>query len=502
MIKEILTQRNQFSGDRLPVDDKSITQQVLKNRHIDMNLRASEKSNRFPIGTLVFIKNEHDKKTAREMYLVVEKGPEHKPNTILVQKLIHVLDNKRGEIRPRKYLVKPEQLMVIPGFNNVIPVPHPTLAVPPENKPKPSVKVPNMDAKHPTSGDFSQKRSGKYVGGPQHVDQYDSTSDEDDDMLDKNEEDEGLDDLLDGLRTPDPADIDGEEDPDDGGERDAGDDHDAGVEHDAGGEHGDSDGNTEDEQAHGDSSDGGDDGTDENNLPQAVIAEEEGDNMENNDDSDDNQQLIGQLPPPQIHHQSPPQVVSQRAAAVRAGPGIRRAVSGNPQIIPQIDGAYKTPPTSADVTPTDIPSAATDEEVTKTSMEAIVDDETIYEDDLEWDDDPSTSELSPDIYQDMLDEAFRLSPLNLTYRPGCQCDLNRVFRFDDVLPLQSTFRQQRKSSSSDDRSRKKEKKKKKDGGKPKKLPKYKFGFWKKKKKDHRQDRNGDDDDDEPPVQPC
>merc|ERR1711874_344619 len=111
-------------------------------------------------------------------------------------------------------------------------------------------------------------------------------------------------------------------------------------------------------------------------------------------------------------------------------------------------------------------------------------------------DDPSTSELSPDFYQDMLDEAFRLSPLNLTYRPGCGCDLNRVFRFDEALPLQSTFRQQRKSSSSNDRSRKKEKKRKKDGGKPRKLAKYKFGFWK-KKKDHQRDHH---DDDEPPSQ--
>ena len=239
-------------------------------------------------------------------------------------------------------------------------------------------------------------------------------------------------------------------------------------------------------------------------MPQAVIAEDEGDNLDNNDDSDDNQELIRHLPPPEIHDQPPPQIVPQRTAAVRAAAGIRRAVSGNPRIVPQIDGAYKTPPTSADVTPTDILSDPTDDEVTKapSAATALADDELYYVDDLDWDDHPSTSELSPNIYNDMLDDAFRLSPLNLTYRPGCQCDLNRVFRFDDALPLQSTLKQTRKSSSSDDRSRKKEKKKKKDGGKPKKLAKYKFGFWKKKKKDHRNDRRGDDDEDEPPGQPC
>ena len=532
--KEILTQRNQFSGDRLPVDDKSVTQQVLKKRHIDMNVGASEKTNSFPIGTLVFIKNEHDKKTAREMYLVVEQGPEHKPNTILVQKLIHVLDNKRGEIRPRKYLVKPEQLMVIPGFNNVIPVPHPTLAVPPHNKPKPAFNVPNLDAnssskvnrklirhRPPSSHcrdwtfELPQERSDRYAGGTQHVDQYDSTSDEEEEMLDANGEDENLDDLLEGLRTPDPADIEGGEEgddnppdqPDDGGEYpdDGGEHPDDGGEHpNDGGEYGDNDGNREDEQAHDSSSESDHDGADENNLPQAVIAEDEGDNLDNNDDSDDNQELIRHLPPPEIHDQPPPQIVPQRTAAVRAAAGIRRAISGNPQIVPQIDGAYKTPPTSADVTPTDILSDPTDDEVTKAPIAAtaLADDELYYVDDLDWDDHPSTSELSPNIYNDMLDDAFRLSPLNLTYRPGCQCDLNRVFRFDEALPLQSTLKQTRKSSSSDDRSRKKEKKKKRDGGKPKKLAKYKFGFWKKKKKDHRNDRRGDDDEDEPPGQPC
>ena len=255
--------------------------------------------------------------------------------------------------------------------------------------------------------------------------------------------------------------------------------------------------------------------------------------------------------------------LNRRGAAVRAAESIsamynttsRKARS---EVLPQIDGAVDTPPTSADTSSQDLRSTETTEidanvsfdnqqsgdlggtvhpltpaEVgpvirhqkdTSGSVSAVgsadtlggdkptstatvkeappSDPSTDREDDddsetmscLEYDHHLSTLQLSPD---NLFDDAFCLPQLDLDYRPGCHCNLNRVFRFDDALPLQSTFRQQRKSSSSTDRSRKKEKKKKKDG-KQKKPTKNRFLFWK-KKKDHRRDHR---DDDEPESQQC
>ena len=128
------------------------------------------------------------------MYLVVGQGPEHKPNTIMVQKLLHVLDNKRGEIRPRKYLVKPEQLTLIPGFNNVIQVQRPNSSVPsPHNNLKHSLKVPNLESKPQFR---PLKRNQQQRSSPIHIDQYDSTSDEDN--VDEDQIDEDGNDLLEG----------------------------------------------------------------------------------------------------------------------------------------------------------------------------------------------------------------------------------------------------------------------------------------------------------------
>ena len=179
--------------------------------------------------------------------------------------------------------------------------------------------------------------------------------------------------------------------------------------------------------------------------------------------------------------------------------------------LPQVDGAVDTPPTSADTSSqalvstdttetdnqTDMPSTATVKEAppndSSTDDEDGDDSETMSC--LEYDHHLSTLQLSPD---NLFDDAFILPQLDLDYRPGCRCDLNRVFRFDEVLPLQSTLRQQRKSSSSNDRSRKKEKRKKRDG-KQKKSRKFKILFWK-KDKNHRRDHR--DDDDEPQSQQC
>ena len=111
---------------------------------------------------------------------------------------------------------------------------------------------------------------------------------------------------------------------------------------------------------------------------------------------------------------------------------------------------------------------------------------------LDWDHHTSTSDLSPDLF----DDAFYLHPLDLAYSGQSGANLNRVFNFDNVLPLESTPRQARKSSSSTNRSRKKEKKKKKKLENKPRIPSKLLKLWKKRKKSPRRDH----DDDEPPGQ--
>ena len=111
---------------------------------------------------------------------------------------------------------------------------------------------------------------------------------------------------------------------------------------------------------------------------------------------------------------------------------------------------------------------------------------------LDWDNHTSTSDLSPDL----LEDAFHLHPLDLAYSGQSGANLNRVFNFNNVLPIESTPRQARKSSSSTDRSRKKEKKKKKKLKNKKQIPSKLLRNWKKRKKSPK----GDHGDDEPPCQ--
>ena len=222
------------------------------------------------------------------------------------------------------------------------------------------------------------------------------------------------------------------------------------------------------------------------------------------------------------------QPVPQRASALRAMQGIRQANRGEPKVIPQIDGAY-TPSTSANVSldnqqaddlgGTVHPPASAEagpvtchqngtggsvsavgrvdslggEEPPGTNTVRTDDDSHSSTSSLDWDHHTSTSDLSPDL----LEDAFYLRPLDLAYSGQSGANLDRVFNFDNALPIESTPRQARKSSSSTDRSRKNDKKKKKNlENKTKQKPSRLFKLWKKRKKSTRRDH----DDDEPPGQ--
>ena len=223
------------------------------------------------------------------------------------------------------------------------------------------------------------------------------------------------------------------------------------------------------------------------------------------------------------------QPLPQRAAAVRAMQGIRKANRGEPKVIPQIDGAY-TPSTSANVSldadnqhpednrgtvqppvaveagPVTSHQNGTDgaaalggadslggDDCEKTDCLRTDDDRHNSASSLEWDPHTSTSELSPDL----LEDAFYLPPLDLAYNGQSGADLDRVFNFNNALPLESTPSTGRKSSSSTNRSRKRAKKKKKRlEDKTRRIPLKLFKLWKTRKKSPRRD----DDDDGPPSQ--
>ena len=119
--REIMFQRDQQSNENIHLSDSllKLKSEQLKTRNNQYSSKA--RSNAFSkppsnvnlkTGSLVHFKEEQNKGSTRELYIVVD----HKnPKEVRVRKLLHSLGEDRMSLRPKEYVVIPEKLFLAPN---------------------------------------------------------------------------------------------------------------------------------------------------------------------------------------------------------------------------------------------------------------------------------------------------------------------------------------------------------------------------------------------------
>ena len=119
--REILFQRDQQTDQNIPLSDSSLKSQTSVTREKNRQYSAKSQSNsqskpstttQVRIGNLVHLKEEKDKGSARELYIVVDsKDPDH----VKIKKLLHSLGNNRMSLRHEEYVVSADKIYLAPN---------------------------------------------------------------------------------------------------------------------------------------------------------------------------------------------------------------------------------------------------------------------------------------------------------------------------------------------------------------------------------------------------
>ena len=429
---EIHTSREQITGENLQLRDQNIAKrhrQIKKENNEYASTRQGktqpQTDHHIIVGDMAYLKKDPNdtKHTIRHMYMVTKKGPTE--GKFYIQKILHSHTDKQTKLSSERLLVRAEQLY--PAFDVIQGQPwHDDQGQHDHNQQEQSVYKQEQHRHSQWEQHVHSQR--------QHIPEwdpirYEDSSDDEDQLI---------------TVTPANQHYQPNNDADGAGEI------------------------QDDIQPN----DVGSDAADEplQTPPNEDQDDEEQHQHEVQDQQqvDDLLQVLDRLHEQNPGEQSPPHArpVPQRAAAAQAVAGIQRGVKGIQKVIPQIDGAYVTPSTSADTTPHDNQSWEDGHEEGNNQLQQITDDFQLQQtteegqDDssssMDWDHHQSTSDLSPDTHN----EAFSLPQLDIRYDMLAPLEIGRVFNFDDVLPIKSSHKQPRKSSSSSSRSRKKEKKRK------------------------------------------
>ena len=119
--REILFQRDQQTDQNIPLLDSSLKSQTSvtreKNRQYSAKSQSNSRSKPSPttqgrVGNLVHLKEEKDKGSARELYIVVDsKEPDH----VKIKKLLHSLGNNQMSLRHEEYAVSTDKIYLAPN---------------------------------------------------------------------------------------------------------------------------------------------------------------------------------------------------------------------------------------------------------------------------------------------------------------------------------------------------------------------------------------------------
>jgi hypothetical protein len=121
--KEIHFSRDSATNEPIQADDKKISDIIQKKREADNSSRSNSSSKKKAVsanaaeGQLVFIKAEGDKRSRRDLYLVLERHTEE--DTITICKVRDALSNKLASMAPHdvwfRYIVKQTEVMLAPN---------------------------------------------------------------------------------------------------------------------------------------------------------------------------------------------------------------------------------------------------------------------------------------------------------------------------------------------------------------------------------------------------
>ena len=113
--KEILFSRDQFSHKNIPLEDELISKSVMQERIINNSYSAKSKSQvntaaspaNAQKGHLIFLKDDGNKLTRRDLYLVTDTNSQDQ--TVTACKILNSFGNKPASIHPNHYLYKVKQ---------------------------------------------------------------------------------------------------------------------------------------------------------------------------------------------------------------------------------------------------------------------------------------------------------------------------------------------------------------------------------------------------------
>ena len=127
--KEIMFKRNQFNQEEIQISDREIKDKKTNDRIIHneyssyakASIKSSAPTPHVNRGHLVFLRQEIDKHSTREVYLVTDVSEDGKHLT--VQKLLHVLSRSPAKLQNTKYRVKQTDVIITPNQSFYIDIP-------------------------------------------------------------------------------------------------------------------------------------------------------------------------------------------------------------------------------------------------------------------------------------------------------------------------------------------------------------------------------------------
>ena len=126
--KEILFSRDQYSHDNLQLEDRSISEEVMKDRNINNTYSALSKAQVLKTATsamakkgqVVFLKSDGSKLRARDLYLVTNLSD--KDDMVTICKILNSFGNKPASIHPHchTYTVKQTDIYLAPNQPQIL----------------------------------------------------------------------------------------------------------------------------------------------------------------------------------------------------------------------------------------------------------------------------------------------------------------------------------------------------------------------------------------------
>ena len=185
--REILFQRDQQTDQNIPLSDSSLKMQTSATRDKNRQYSAKSQSNsqskpsttaHVKVGNLVHLKEEKDKGSARELYIVVDSTePEH----LKIKKLLHSLGNNQMSLRHEEYVVTKDKVYLAPNQPSGPPSSPPPFTLTP-------VRAPTSLSNHSPHVKLVKKIAARYHPPPIKIDS-------DDEDLIEDEENHGILDL-------------------------------------------------------------------------------------------------------------------------------------------------------------------------------------------------------------------------------------------------------------------------------------------------------------------